>query len=173
MGSVVRPRTIETIDGKGVTIPDPDRIVHLQLRRFAGCPFCNLHLNTLAAGADRLEAAGVREVVVLHSTARSLRKYAPELPFAIVPDPRKKLYGEFGVGSSLRSELDPRAWMPGARALLARRSLGMDPRGGILGLPGDFLIGSDGTILDGQVGEHAYDQWSLEEILSRAAAASN
>ena len=42
--------------GQLVTVPDPaGDCVHLQLRRFAGCPICNLHLrrNGSAWSTDR------------------------------------------------------------------------------------------------------------------------
>ncbi|HTQ22844.1 hypothetical protein [Mycobacterium sp.] len=43
------------------------------------------------------------EVVVFHSAADRLRKYQADLPFAVVADPERKLYWEFGVESLLRS----------------------------------------------------------------------
>ncbi|WP_234310769.1 MULTISPECIES: hypothetical protein [unclassified Streptomyces] len=38
------------------------------------------------------------------------------------------------------------------------------PNGGRLGLPADFLIGSDGRVLAAQYGEHVYDQWPVDEL---------
>jgi hypothetical protein len=40
------------------------------------------------------------------------------------------------------------------------------PHGGRLGLPGDFLIAPDGRVLACKYGEHADDQWSVDELLS-------
>jgi hypothetical protein len=37
-----------TIHDRELAIPDPGRWVHLQFRRFAGCPVCNLHLQAFA-----------------------------------------------------------------------------------------------------------------------------
>jgi len=34
-------------------IPEPDGLVHLQFRRFAGCPVCNLHLRSFASRHGR------------------------------------------------------------------------------------------------------------------------
>jgi hypothetical protein len=34
-------------------IPEPDRLVHLQFRRYAGCPICNMHLRCAEAAARR------------------------------------------------------------------------------------------------------------------------
>jgi hypothetical protein len=37
-------------------------------------------------------------------------------------------------------------------------------------LPGDFLIDTDGRIVAQKYGVHAYDQWSVDELLAAAAA---
>ena len=111
-GSAVVAREVETVRGERVSIPDVRRVVHLQFRRFAGCPVCNLHLRSFAARHGELEDAGVHEVVVFHSPADELRRHAEHLPFATVADPEKSLYREFGVESAVRSLLDPRAWLP-------------------------------------------------------------
>jgi hypothetical protein len=39
-----------------------------------------------------------------------------------------------------------------------------------LGLPADFLIGTDGRVLAKKYGKHAYDQWSVDELLAHAQA---
>jgi hypothetical protein len=41
-----------------------------------------------------------------------------------------------------------------------------------LGLPADFLIGSDGRVLATKYGSHADDQWSVDELLDVAGAAA-
>jgi peroxiredoxin len=168
VGAVVKPHELRTIDDETVQVPDPERLVHLQFRRFAGCPFCNLHLRSIEQRHDEIAGAGIREVVVFHSSAEALRSYAPDHSFAIIPDPEKRLYAEFGVHSSLRSQLDPRAWGPAVRGLLAKRSLKQSMRGGINGLPGDFLIAPDGEVIARKYGEHAFDQWSVDELLAAA-----
>jgi peroxiredoxin len=156
-------------------IPDPERLVHLQFRRFAGCPICNLHLRSVVRRHDEIEAAGIREVVVFHSPAEELREY--DLPFAVIPDPEKKLYAEFGVQASPRALLSPRAWGPLIRAVarssvaIARRreaGPGGKQEHGRLGLPADFLIAPDGRVVASKFGQHAYDQWEVDEVLARS-----
>jgi hypothetical protein len=115
--------------------------------------------------------------VVFHSTAQELRRYVGELPFAVIGDVDKALYAEFGVGSSPRAVLDPRA-VPPALVTMVRQGYwrnrggkpvsNMHPTGGHLGLPADFLIGSDGQVLACKRGVHANDQWSVDELLARA-----
>lgn len=81
-----------SIRGDRVRIADPDgRLVHLQFRRFAGCPICNLHLRKLAAHADELRAKGIHEVVVFHSSQSELAQYQAALPFDCIADPAKVL----------------------------------------------------------------------------------
>jgi hypothetical protein len=179
-GSAVSPRVLASVAGPSVAVPAPDRLVHLQFRRFAGCPVCNLHLRSVVRRHDEIEAAGVREVVVFHSPAEELLEHTADLPFAVIADPDKRLYAEFGVESAPRSLLSPRAWGPILRAILRsawaivrRRERGPAgrPHGGRLGLPADFLIASDGRVVAAKYGEHVYDQWSVDEVLELSGRA--
>lgn len=182
-GSVVRPRMLEDLSGRSVSLAQEGALVHLQFRRFAGCPVCNLHLRSFTRRHHELESAGVREVVLFHSPAGELRPHTADLPFAVVADPDKRLYAEFGVESSPRALLDPRAWLPILRAIGFAvagiltgtvRLPAANPQGGRLGLPADFLIapeGSrDGLVVACKYGAHADDQWSVDEVLAQARA---
>jgi len=157
-----------TIQDKRIYIPDGHHLVHLQFRRFAGCPVCKLHLQTIAQRHHELVHANIIEVAVFHSNAVILRQHVHTLPFAVVADPDKKLYREFGVETSLRSVLDPRAWKSILRGL-ARFGPGREPGVSALGLPADFLIGPKGELMACKYGAHADDHWSVDEILERAS----
>jgi hypothetical protein len=173
-GHVFTSRELRTLAGPLVQVPDAHRLVHLQLRRYAGCPICSLHLRSFARRRADLEAAGVREVVVFHSAAEELRKVQADLPFDVVPDPERMLYRELGVTTSPRAVLDPRAWLAAAHAVAARASA--DPTAGVasgsFGLPGDFLVAPNGRLQAVKYGTHADDQWSLDEVLALARKAS-
>jgi peroxiredoxin len=174
-GVLVDRRELETVGGALVGVPEPGRLVHLQFRRFAGCPVCNLHLRSIVLRHDEIEARGVREVVVFHSPADELRVHTADLPFAVVADPDKRLYREFGVEAAPRALLDPRAWGPIVRAVVRglrdRAPLpSRTPHGGRLGLPADFLIDGDGLVVACKYGEHVYDQWSVDELLALVTA---
>lgn len=179
-GAIVEPRELATIRAKTIPMPDQRRLVHLQFRRFAGCPVCNLHLRSFVQRHKEIEASSVQEVVVFHSTAEALMPHAGELPFAVIADPGKRLYKEFGVESGMRALLDPRAWIPilrgvfrSLRAVLHKQEAvpSINPGGGRFGLPADFLIAPDGRVLASKYGAHAYDQWSVDEVLTLAGAA--
>jgi hypothetical protein len=140
--------------------------VHLQFRRFAGCPICNLHLRSVIARHDEIAAAGIREVAVFHSSETELRAHHQAVPFALVADPDKQLYRDFGVETGARSLLDPRTWWPAIHGIIRKgRPWHLDLHGGPLGLPADFLIDTDGRVLARKYGTHAYDQWTVDEIL--------
>jgi peroxiredoxin len=172
---IVPPRVLEDLAGRPVPLPQEGALVHLQFRRFAGCPVCNLHLRSFARRHGELESAGVREIVLFHSPADELRPHTADFPFAIVADPDKRLYAEFGVTSSPRALLDPRAWLPILRAvafaiggLLAGtvRPPPAKPHGGRLGLPADFLIAPDGEMIASKYGVHVDDHWSVDDVLA-------
>ncbi|MBI2736709.1 MAG: AhpC/TSA family protein [Rhodospirillales bacterium] len=181
-GSILRPRLLQDVSGRSVSIPQapgPGKpaLVHLQFRRFAGCPVCNLHLRSFARRHRELESAGVREVVLFHSPAGELRPHTADLPFAVVADPDKRLYAEFGVESSPRALLDPRAWLAILRAIAFAvagivagtvRPPAAKPHGGRLGLPADFLIAPGGRVVACKYGVHVDDHWSVDDVLAEA-----
>jgi len=111
----IRPRELTTIQGERITIPVPEFRTHLQFRRFAGCPGCNLHLRSIAKQHDEIRGAGLREVVVFYSSAQAMKAHQGDLPFAIISDPGRALYEEFGVQIALRSVLSPAAWVAWAK----------------------------------------------------------
>jgi len=173
-GSLFPQHELETISGEHIRVPDNAHLVHLQFRRFAGCPLCNLHLRSIVRRHPEITGAGIREVVVFHSSREELLEQGADVPFAVVADPHKELYLEFGVEASPRALLDPRVWLPimvgvARSALHILQNKGRPPKlmptGGRLGLPADFLIGADGRLLAVKYGAHAYDQWSVDELL--------
>jgi peroxiredoxin len=176
-GEMIAPRQLVTIHGKTVSLPDDQQLIHLHFRRFAGCPVCNLHLHSVIQRHADIQAAGIREVVFFHSNADELLRHAADLPFAVIADPDKRLYAEFGVEASPRALLDWQVWLPiirGVARTLVRvirkqaRTPDANPHGGRLGLPADFLSNNEGRVLACKYGAHAYDQWPVAELLSLA-----
>jgi peroxiredoxin len=172
VGDKIKARTLSTVSGEPVQVPGPEGTVHLQFRRFAGCPICNLHLRDVARRNAEIETAGITEVIVFHSAADRLREYVTDVPFAMVADPKRKLYKEFGVEWSLRSLFYRDAIRAAARGARQSESLigGLAPRENHFGKPADFLIGPDGAIRACKYGVHADDQWSVDEMLDLAGA---
>lgn len=179
-GDTVPPRQLSTIAGIDIQVPDLDRLTHLQFRRFAACPLCNVHLRSVARRYEEIEQVGVREIAVFHSPVEIMQPHQGGLPFAVVADPDKVLYDEFGVEFSVRANLHPRAWTAPLRpqtwavvasGIRAGARLGLQGDT-MLGLPADFLIAPDGTVLAARYGAHANDQWSVDDLLELAGAVS-
>jgi peroxiredoxin len=171
VGQGIGKKTLVDTDSRSVSIPDESRLVHLQFRRFAGCPFCSLHLRSFVRRHDEITAANIREVVVFRSTPVALRRHHGDVPFALVADPDGRLYTDFGVGSTLGALLNPRVMLLALPNVL-RMLPGLPglPSSGesALGLPADFLIATDGKVRVCKYGAHADDQWSVDELLALA-----
>jgi hypothetical protein len=88
------------------------------------------------------------------------------VPFTLVADPKKVFYKEFGVESSF-SFMSLQALAALMRGI-AHGHFGLRFAGRPLGLPADFLIGPSGNIHAVKYGNHAYDQWSVDELLALA-----
>jgi peroxiredoxin len=180
VGDTIAPRVLTTIRGEAVPVPAAEGLVHLQFRRYAGCPVCNLHLRSMARRHDDIRAAGVRLVAVFHSPAEDMLPHQGDLPFAVVADPERILYAEFGVEVSRRAVTHPRAWAtPLNRSVygVVLRGLRNDgtplPWHGetVLGLPADLLIDPAGGVVAVRYGRHANDQWSVDELIALALRA--
>ena len=79
-----------------------------------------------------------------------------------------------GLYDELRRALEPsyvlKALGAGMRGM-AHGHFGLRLSGGPLGLPGDFLIAPSGQIKAAKYGTHAYDQWSVDELIALAKGA--
>lgn len=173
-GKAFGPREFISVSGARIRIPDANRLVHLQFRRFAGCPVCTMHLNALAQRRSEIAAAGVQEVIFFYSTAEEIRKHTSGLPFDFVADPDRREYLRYDVHVAARALLDPRAWgsitkavaLNFAAILRGRPVPPLNPRGSRLGLPADILISPEGRVLASKYGAHVNDQWSADQLLA-------
>jgi len=171
LGDVVEPITVESVNGSSVCIPPKDGFLHLQFRRFAGCPICNLHLRSFIRRHDELLVHGIHEVAVFHSPKSAMLEYQTSGPFPFIADPDKTLYKAFGVETSIWSILNPRTW-PAAIKGIFLAGARLPSRGeSSLGLPADFLIDTSGKIVALKYGKHASDHWEFDELLELAKAA--
>jgi peroxiredoxin len=165
-GDFLEPCVLESVQGTEIPIPPPAQIMlHIQFRRFAGCPICNLHLQSFIRRHRELVNNQIQEVVVFHSPKSAMLEHQLSAPFPFVADPDKNLYKAFGVKASIMSVLNPKAW-PAAVKGLIEQGPGFPSRGeSALGLPGDFLIDSAGMVLTAHYGKHASDQLEFDELL--------
>src|SRR5438046_10762530 len=96
MGHTVQRRELMTIHGEAIRIPDSERLTHLQFRRYAGCPACNVHLRSIARRHAEILAAGMQEIVVFHSRRETMLEFHGGHPLAAIGEPRNLLNAEFG-----------------------------------------------------------------------------
>jgi hypothetical protein len=74
-------------------------------------------MRSISGRHDEIVAAGVREMVVFHSSADAMREFQADLPFTTIADPDKELYREFGVEASPKALLNLRAWSAATRGM--------------------------------------------------------
>src|SRR5207245_9053681 len=98
-GDTVPATTLESVTGESIKLPDPNRLVHLQLRRFVDCPICNTHIAEMRGRAREIEAAGIKAVIVFHYSAKSVRSYEKDGQHVLFGDPEKPLYEDLGAGT--------------------------------------------------------------------------
>ena len=169
-GDKIQDMQLRDIYHDPVSIPDSSQVVHLQFRRFSGCPICNIHMGQLMSRKDEILKHHIKEVIVFYSTESSIKENLGQIPFTLISDPKKVLYQQFGVEKSIKSVMNPLAWPAAMTGFFKNitRALRMLPKGdeSMFGLPADFLIDSKGTIINVKYGTHAYDQWSVDELIA-------
>jgi hypothetical protein len=120
-----------------------------------------------SGSAREIEAAGIKEVIVFHSSPKSIRSYQKDVPFLMVGDPKKAFYKYFGIESSI-GFISPKSLAAAFRGMAHGHFALRVAGGGPLGLPADFLIAPSGRINARKYGTDAYDQWSVDELLTLA-----
>jgi len=165
VGDFIVSQKLETISDTLVDVPSTQQITHIQFRRFASCPICNLHIRSFVSRHLELVAVGVQEIVVFHSTTDELRKHEEGVPFAMIADPTKQLYKAFGVETSILSVLNPIAWPAAIKGLNITKSIPFERGQGLFGLPADFLIAKTGEVVAVKYGSHADDHWEVDDVV--------
>jgi hypothetical protein len=172
IGQVIAPMILTDVRGKQVSVPQPNKIVHLQFRRFSACPLCNLAMVNLAARKAELDQNGIVEVVFFYSTEEDMNNDLEASPFSLIADPQRKWYKQFNVKTSLLAVLNPIAWPYGMKGAMLKinKILKCLPRGdeSMLGLPAEFLIDETGRLIDLKYGSHAYDQWTVDQVIEKS-----
>ena len=170
-GDLFPTKTFRAVSGKELNVPNSGSLTHLQFRRFVGCPICNTHVGQMIKRAEEIKTAGIQEVIFFHSREEEMRPLQEGLPFDLVADAEKVYYREFGVEASLAYFMNPRTIAAAVRGIL-RGNLTLKMTGGPLGLPAEFLIEPNGRVRAAKYGRHAYDQWSVDELLALATGRS-
>lgn len=173
INSNITPLALTSIQDVAINIPATGQLTHLQFRRFAGCPICNLHIQSFFSRADELDKAGIQEVIVFHSSKENMLNHdaginSKDTPFAMIADPKKALYKQFGLQNSWRALFSLSAFISAIKGMFSH-GVGMPENLETeLVVPADFLIDEHGKIVALSYGKHADDQWSVDELLQLA-----
>lgn len=175
-GNTLQSLRLRTIQGGTVCIPDDEHLVHIQFRRFAACPVCNLHFRSFVRRLDEIVAAGIQEVVVFYSDAKTTLDLQGHLPFPAIADPKKELFAKFGADrrcSFWRAydlRMVPRTFLGAFKEMVRKDPLpvALGNREDKRGLPAEFLVSPDGRVLAAKYGGAVNDHWSVDEILELA-----
>ncbi|MDO3385859.1 redoxin domain-containing protein [Gilvimarinus sp. SDUM040013] len=141
--------------------------VMLSFYRYASCPLCNLRIHELIDRWPQFEGK-LCLIGVFQSPKQSMLRYVgkQDAPFALVADPAKQLYRNYGleprVGALLKMLLKPqqvlRAFRQGFWPGKIDASLHT--------VPADFLIDENGRIHTAYYGKDIGDHLPLETVLN-------
>ncbi|MCG8672489.1 MAG: AhpC/TSA family protein [Pseudomonadales bacterium] len=169
VGEVISFSGISNIHDEPIGLPEKGKLIHLQFRRFYGCPVCSMHVHSLVKSEEQLAKHGIKEVIVFSTSEDKLLENKFNSSFDFVADPDQKLYELFGLEPSWKALLSPGA-VKNAALGASKYGLSMAPSvKAEFTVPADFLIDSEGKIIALKYGKHADDQWSIEELLNLAA----
>lgn len=171
VGEILPPFELETLAHGRLSVPG-SKLLHLQFRRFAGCPVCNVHIRRFAAAHAELGAAGVQTVSLFYSSRETMLGYQHELPHPVVADQERHFFDAFLVERSRSFAVQPRVWATAIGGLLSGPSNPFEDAAPD-GLPADFLIAPRDTresepccqIMALHYGASIDDQWSVDEVL--------
>ena len=163
--------SVQDIFGETININrDCGQKILLSFFRYSGCPWCNLAIFRLTQMAPDLEAEGVKIVCFVQSTRENIVKniinrHDPRPPFAIVPDPEKKVYAQYAVEENalkyFTSLKKAPEWIHSSYTLKFKQPA-VD--GDVTLVPAQFLVDSDGTIIKVHYGTNYADDMTYAEI---------
>ena len=160
------------LDRTAIRVPTAGSWTLISFLRYASCPMCNLRVRELALRTAELESHQVVWVAVFHSPPTRLERHLHgDARRHVVADPRRELYGLYGVGRSwwgmLVTMLVPSFYWRFLRA----SALGY--WGGAIddsfhSMPADFLVSPDGLIRLAHYGSHIGDHSHVPSIVGAA-----
>jgi len=138
----------------------------LSFYRYASCPLCNLRIAQLIQHYDELSSKGLSIIAFFQSPKESIQEYVgkQDVPFAIIPDPERRIYRLYGIESSWFGYIRGGLSFSMIKALMSGFMFGkMEGRKNLL--PADFLI-EDLVVKRAYYGKKISDHIPLEEILT-------
>ncbi len=142
--------TISDINGKKIKLSDYEgKKLLLCFFRYAGCPFCNLILQSFIERYPKLHKNGLEILAFVQSPKESIidytmKRHHPKPPFPLIADPKQEIYKLYGVEASVSKFARSIFKVPSMLKTLYKYKY---PQGKIDGnvflMPAFFLIGPD------------------------------
>lgn len=138
--------------------------------RFAGCPFCNVHVHVLIERYPELERAGVRVVGVFGSPLEAIRArvamQAP--PFPLLADADDSAHIAWGAThDSALGMMDPRNMRVGWGPIAQRATISLGRTDGkLLRMPADFVLDENLRVAIAHYGHYAADHLSVDDVIA-------
>lgn len=138
----------------------------LSFYRYASCPLCNLRVAQLIARYPSLRRQGLHLVAFLQSPRQSILETVAkqDVPFPIVPDPKRLICKLYGVESSRLGLVKGLLRLSEFWVAMKKGFLSISSDGDRKLIPADFLVGPDLTIERAYYGADIGDHLPLEEI---------
>lgn len=137
----------------------------LSFFRDTSCPFCNVRIYELTKRYEDLAFDGLNVVAVFASEPEQVQAFIMQRPrpFAIVADPNKVSYVEYGIGSSFNGKVKGiiKHFATFWRGL---KIVGLRVLGANNVMPADFLITPEGNIVEAYYGVDIGDRLAFEKI---------
>jgi peroxiredoxin Q/BCP len=164
---------LEALGGARLECSRPDWPVVLSFARYAGCPVCQVHVGRIAAAMPQFRARSCGVWMVFQSTPEKLGAAMAEWQpgFAAVADPSARLYGSFGVVTSVAGYLHPRSLTALMRAIVAGKRHGRF-EGRETQMPADFVLDASGGIRLAYYGRDVGDDAPVAALLAAVDSAT-
>lgn len=142
----------------------------LLFHRYYSCSLCNMAVNSLAAGYEKITAAGGQIKVVMQSQPQRVYEEMGgenRLPFEIICDPDRKLYDRFNIFTA-DSEMDIlgdnfQMILPMLESMMGSET-GQEPEGAQDQLPAYCVIDAEGKITKVYYGTNLFDTPDAETL---------
>ncbi len=138
----------------------------LSFYRYASCPLCNMRVHDLLENYEKFQEGGMEMIGFFQSPKKSILEYVgkQDAPFPIIPDPKRKIYKEYGIESSLWGYIKG-GMIKIVKMMKAFSSFGIGRMEGSKTLiPADFLIGPDLKIEVAYYGKDIGDHIPIDDI---------
>ena len=170
-GNIAPPINVKSAQGEMINLENyKGKTVLITFLRFAGCPVCNVRIHNLIEDSEELKKANIEVIAVYESSNETLSKYIKDvdIPFAMIGDPKHKLYKKYKVQKSITKMMrtmtkkKPKEDMKEGEKMYQGIKYKKD--GSMIRIPADFIIDTTGSIKIAHYGKYIGDHISIESL---------